>query len=47
MTERYAGCRMKLLEGGDHALSDFGEHIAEVFDFLGLVWPSVPQTQQR
>lgn len=36
MTARYAGCRIELLEGGDHALTDFGEHIGEVFDFLGL-----------
>ena len=36
MTARYAGCRIRLLEGGDHALSDFDEHIAEVFGFLGL-----------
>ena len=36
MTARYAGCRIKLLEGGDHALSDFDSHIGEVFGFLGL-----------
>jgi uncharacterized protein len=36
MTARYAGCRAKLLEGSDHALSDFGSHMAEVFRFLGL-----------
>lgn len=36
MTARYAGCRTKLLEGGDHALSDFDDHIADVFAFLGL-----------
>jgi uncharacterized protein len=36
MTARYAGCRIRLLEGSDHALSDFDEHIAEVFAFLGL-----------
>lgn len=36
MTARYAGSRVKLLDGGDHALSDFGEHIAEVLAFLGL-----------
>ena len=34
MTARYAGARIKLLEGGDHALSDFDRHIGEVFDFL-------------
>lgn len=34
MTARYAGARVKLLEGGDHALSDFDRHIDEVFGFL-------------
>ena len=36
MTARYAGARIRLLEGGDHALSDFDKHIDEVFAFLGL-----------
>jgi predicted esterase YcpF (UPF0227 family) len=36
MTARYPGARIRLLEGGDHALSDFEAHIDEVFDFLGL-----------
>ncbi len=36
MTARYAGARIKLLEGSDHALSDFDAHIDEVFDFLEL-----------
>ena len=36
MTGRYPGARIKLLEGGDHALSDFDAHIDEVFAFLGL-----------
>lgn len=35
MTARYAGARIKLLEGGDHALSDFGAHIDEVLEFVG------------
>jgi predicted esterase YcpF (UPF0227 family) len=30
------GARIKLLEGGDHGLSDFDRHIAEVFAFVGL-----------
>jgi predicted esterase YcpF (UPF0227 family) len=34
MTARYAGARIKLLEGSDHALSDFGDHIDEVLRFL-------------
>jgi predicted esterase YcpF (UPF0227 family) len=36
MTGRYAGARIKLLEGSDHALSDFDAHIDEVFGFLEL-----------
>jgi predicted esterase YcpF (UPF0227 family) len=36
MTTRYGGARIKLLEGGDHALSDFEAHIGEVFEFLAL-----------
>lgn len=36
MTGRYPGARIKLLEGGDHALSDFDAHLPEVMDFLGL-----------
>jgi predicted esterase YcpF (UPF0227 family) len=36
MTGRYPGARIKLLEGGDHAISDFGEHLDEVLDFLQL-----------
>ncbi len=37
MASRYAGCRIKLLEGGDHALSDFDDHLGEIAAFLGLV----------
>jgi predicted esterase YcpF (UPF0227 family) len=36
MAGRYAGARIKLLEGGDHALSDFDAHIEELFSFLDL-----------
>jgi hypothetical protein len=36
MTSRYSGCRIELLEGSDHALCDFNEHIDAVFEFLGL-----------
>ncbi len=36
MAARYRGARIKLLAGGDHALSDFPSHIEEVFSFLGL-----------
>jgi predicted esterase YcpF (UPF0227 family) len=37
MSGRYAGARIKLLEGGDHALSDFADaHLEDVLAFLGL-----------
>ena len=36
MAARYAGCRIKLLEGGDHALSDFDAHLPDVLAFLEL-----------
>jgi predicted esterase YcpF (UPF0227 family) len=36
MAARYAGARIKLLEGSDHALSDFDAHIDEIFEFLDL-----------
>lgn len=36
MSGRYPGVRTKLLEGGDHALSDFDDHIEEVLAFLRL-----------
>ena len=36
MSARYAGCRIKLLEGGDHALTGFEQHLPDVASFLGL-----------
>ncbi len=36
MTARYAGTRIRLLSGSDHALSDFDLQIDEVFGFLQL-----------
>lgn len=36
MTARYPGARIKLLEGGDHALSDFDAHLQDMMDFLDL-----------
>ena len=36
MARRYRGAHVKLLEGSDHALSDFDEHIDEVLGFLDL-----------
>jgi predicted esterase YcpF (UPF0227 family) len=37
MSARYAGARIKLLEGSDHALSDFEQHLDFVLDFLDLL----------
>ena len=36
MTARYPGARIRLIEGSDHALSDFDQHIDAVFGFLDL-----------
>jgi predicted esterase YcpF (UPF0227 family) len=36
MNARYDGARIKLLEGGDHALSDFDQHLDFVLAFLDL-----------
>jgi len=36
MSARYRGAATKLLEGSDHALSDFDAHLPEAMDFLGL-----------
>jgi len=36
MAARYAGCRMELLEHGDHALSDFTSHLPRIARFLEL-----------
>jgi predicted esterase YcpF (UPF0227 family) len=37
MTARYRGAHIKLLEGGDHALSDFDDHLPDVLHFLNLL----------
>lgn len=34
MTGHYAGAAIKLLPGGDHALSDYDQHLDAVLDFL-------------
>ena len=36
MAARYAGANLRLLEGGDHALSDFDAHLPAILDFLNL-----------
>jgi len=40
MAARYAGAHLRLLEGGDHALSDFGQHLDAVLAFLDLAGPA-------
>ena len=36
MAARYAGAHLHLLEGGDHALSDFDAHLPAILEFLDL-----------
>jgi predicted esterase YcpF (UPF0227 family) len=36
MTARYPGASVRLLDGSDHALSDFDEHLPHILSFLGL-----------
>ncbi len=36
MTARYPGAAIRLLEGGDHGLSDFDDHLEGVLGFLDL-----------
>ena len=36
MSKRCVGCKVKLLRGGDHALSDYASHLPDVTRFLGL-----------
>ena len=36
MSERFAGCKIKLLEAGDHALTDYATHLPDVTRFLEL-----------
>ena len=36
MAARYPQAQVRLLEGSDHAISDFSEHIDALFDFLDL-----------
>lgn len=36
MCARHPGAQLRLLEGGDHALSDFDAHADAVFEFLDL-----------
>jgi predicted esterase YcpF (UPF0227 family) len=40
MAARYAGCRLEVVDGSDHALSDFDDHLPGIVAFLGLISPS-------
>jgi len=40
MTARYAGAQIRLLKGGDHALSDFDQHLPYLLRFLHLLAPA-------
>ncbi|MDE2160111.1 MAG: esterase, partial [Burkholderiales bacterium] len=42
MTERYAGCKLRLVAGSDHGLSDFDDHLPALIDFLALRRQSGP-----
>ena len=39
MAARYEGAQIRLLDGGDHALSDFDTHLPLILDFLTLASP--------
>lgn len=36
MTGRYPGAQIRLLEGSDHAISEFAEHLDDILAFLDL-----------
>ena len=40
MAARYAGAQIRLVEGSDHALSDFDDHLPAILRFLQLQDPS-------
>ena len=46
MCARYAGARIRLLEGSDHALSDFDDHLPWVVGQLGLAPDDAPAMGQ-
>ena len=46
MRARYAGARILLLDGSDHALSDFDDHLPFVLQALGL-WPAPSAVDDR
>jgi hypothetical protein len=36
MAARYAGTQLRLIEGSDHALGDFDQHLPAILEFLNL-----------
>ncbi|MEY4564728.1 MAG: hypothetical protein RLZZ618_4005 [Pseudomonadota bacterium] len=36
MAERYRGAHLRIVEGSDHALSDYDDHLPHLLDFLDL-----------
>jgi uncharacterized protein len=36
MSERYRGAHLRIVEGSDHGLTDFDDHLPHVLRFLGL-----------
>ena len=36
MVARYPQAQLRLLEGGDHGLSDFADHLGAIVQFLNL-----------
>lgn len=39
--DRYAGARQIVIEGGDHALQSFPQHLSLILDFAGITLPPV------
>jgi hypothetical protein len=38
--ERYRGCRQVVIEGGDHGLREFADHLDAVLEFCGVPLPA-------
>jgi predicted esterase YcpF (UPF0227 family) len=38
MQARYAACHLRIVEGSDHALSDFDQHLPAILAHLGLTY---------
>lgn len=40
MVAKYEGCTMRIIEGSDHALSDFAAYLPQVLGFCGIQLPA-------